>query len=203
MLHAELAPLITKMIDKHAYDSIDIRDEVHKRLHNDWHGLHKHENINLHPAVLDICCGTGFSTMKNHQCVGIDNSIPMINKAINMHDKLDDINKPHFILSDAEYDATTYTGQLFDIVTCFFAFHEIPYDARNTILQNHLNNVNECIYIIDIDPNYKPSSLMKMGEPYINDYLYNVETQMMNFNAEKEILIKNHVVMWKINSIRK
>ena len=142
MLHAELAPLITKMIDKHAYDSIDIRDEVHKRLYNDCPGRHERKNINLHPAVLDICCGTGFSTMKNHKCVGIDNSIPMINKAIDMHDKLDDIRKPHFILSDAEYNVTTYTGQLFDIVTCFFAFHEIPYDARNSILQNHLNNVN-------------------------------------------------------------
>lgn len=177
--HAYIAPIATKLIDITAYDGKNIRKIVHDTY------------INADQSVLDLCCGTGFSTptgSKYSHCVGVDISEPMINQAKSLWCE----NKKKFVVGDAE----NYREEnMFDIVQIFFAFHEIPYYGREKILRNAYNNARRSIIIVDISPNYKPSNSMLLGEPYIEDYLTHIQDELRNF--EEYILIPDHVHMWK------
>ena len=64
-IHAELGPLFTKIIDNTAYDGRDIRSEIMEPYQN--------------KKVIDLCCGTGLSTLDNN--LGIDTSNEMLNVA--------------------------------------------------------------------------------------------------------------------------
>ena len=102
-IHAELAPLISKLIDVFAYDGINIRNECFKE--------YVYGN-----SVLDLCCGVGFSTPSttlNPLNRGIDISKHMINKANEIHS-----NKQFFMGNAENYTPENYT--MFDVTTCFF-----------------------------------------------------------------------------------
>ena len=176
-IHSEIAPIATKMIDLFAYDGVNIRDKVMKG-YQDY-------------SVLDLCCGVGFSTPFNNKIkysLGVDISNPMINKAQQLWCK----NK-NFQLGDAE---TFYTPLKFDLVQIYFAFHEIPQHGRKKIINNAIENAKKEVIIMDISPNYKPSSTMLLGEPYVEEYLENIQSDLRNF--DEHILIPNHVHMWKL-----
>ena len=66
-LHAELAPLFTHFTDRVVYKD-NLRKSVRKALGDD-------------KSILDIGCGTGFSTSDAPGSLGIDTSVPMIEKA--------------------------------------------------------------------------------------------------------------------------
>ena len=172
--HAEFAPIATKIIDIMKYDSINIREKIIK----------KYEN----KKILDLCCGIGISTSKNG--IGVDTSHEML-KVASKYNK-----NSKFYLGNAEY---FNPNEEIDIVTCMFAFHEIPYFAQMNIVMNALEIAKEKVIIIDISPNYKPKKIMLDGEPYLLDYLSNIERLLINF--EKKELIKNHVTLWEYNKI--
>lgn len=176
-LHSQITPAVTTLIDLLAYNGFNIRKEI----------LSNYDKSN---SVLDLCCGVGFSTPFTHykkRNVGVDISKPMINKANKIWK-----GKKNFILDDAE---TFFSLEKFDIVTIFFAFHEIPQHGRKKIIENALSHANKSVYIMDISPYYKPSKLMLYGEPYIEEYLENIQDDLHNF--EEHILIKNQVHLWK------
>ena len=50
-IHAASSPIITKFIDYRAYNGRDIRKEIYDTFEGN---------------VLDLCCGTGFSTKPGH-----------------------------------------------------------------------------------------------------------------------------------------
>lgn len=170
-IHAELAPHVTKFIDNKCYDGRDIRQEI----------LLPYKN----KRVLDLCCGTGMSTMNIG--VGIDTSHEML-KVARRNNK-----NAMFYFGNAENYNPNYEV---DIVTCMFSFHEMPSYAHKNIIENAINIANKNVIIVDISPTYKPSKTMLSGEPYILDYLSNIQNELSGF--EENEYIKNHVTVWKL-----
>ena len=169
-IHAEAALVSTKIIDVLCYNSVNIRDEIMKDYANN--------------SVLDLCCGVGISTM--HNSIGIDTSIEMLDvaKKIN-HNK-------QFYFGNAEIFKPLEKP---DIVTCMFAFHEMPLTAHCKIIENAINIAKREIIIVDISSSYRPKQIMLSGEPYLLNYLKNIDNTLRVF--EKEHYIDNHVDIWR------
>ena len=169
-IHAILSPYFTKLIDIKAYNGVDIRKKVYE---------------NLEGSTVDLCCGTGFSTRPGG--LGVDTSREMLRFS-------------NFFNPGSAYvygNAETYGNDFeFDTVSCMFAFHEIPSEGHNNIIKNSIRISRKKIVIVDISTDYKPSKMMLSGEPYILDYLKNIDATMEKFGFSKEILIENHVNMW-------
>ena len=169
-IHAEAALVSTKIIDVLCYNSVNIRDEIMKDYANN--------------SVLDLCCGVGISTM--HNSIGIDTSIEMLNVAKKINP-----NK-QFYFGNAEIYKPVEKP---DIVTCMFAFHEMPLTAHCKIIENAINIAKREIIIVDISSSYRPKQIMLSGEPYLLNYLKNIDNTLRVF--EKENYIDNHVDIWR------
>ena len=171
-IHANLFYYTTKLVDNVRYDGRDIRKEIYSK--------YKNENI------LDLCCGIGMSTAENG--IGIDTSLEMLNKAKSIK------KKAKFFYGNAE----SYTPKIdIDIVTCMFAFHEMPLMAQINVINNGLRIARKEFIIVDIASNFKnkkPSKLFLRGEPYLIDYLNNIDYLTRNF--EKINYIPNNVDVW-------
>ena len=174
-IHAKLAIQATKIIDNIRYNGKNIRSEIYEPY------------LKNNKTILDLCCGVGISTPPGQ--MGIDTSKEMLEVAKKSH-----INT-HFYFGNAE----TFRPKVKPvIVTCMFAFHEMPQYAQIRVINNGLFLAKEEFIIVDIAPNYKnkkPSKFMLSGEPYLLDYLNNIENILYNF--EEIIYIPNHVHIWK------
>jgi len=171
-LHADLAPMFTKMIDKIAYNGRNIRQEII-------------ESYDSNDKILDLCCGVGISTPING--IGIDTSYEMISKARKLYpDK-------QFDIGNAE---TYFPSNNIDITSTFFALHEMPRFARKNIINRVKEYTKKEILFVDIATDYKPSSHMLMGEPYILEYLENIDEDLSDF--EKISIVDGHVAMWSL-----
>ena len=192
--HAKVAKYVTKLIDYAAYSNRDIRDEVYKKIIKDYPD---------HPYILDLCCGVGMSTPKNERCIGIDTSNEMIEEARYLNKKLknnfhvgnaenvlDTIDFKKLFINDDNFDG-------FDVTTIFFAFHEIPQEARKDIILYHMKHTKDKMIIVDIDPSYTPSKMMLSGEPYLFDYKDNIKEDL--YFAKEDTIVNNHVKMWTID----
>lgn len=90
-----------------------------------------------------------------------------------------------------------------DLVTIFYAFHEIPFSARSRIIREarRLLKPGGKIAIVDICPReYVPNVSMLAGEPYVLEYQKNIEKQIRRFQGFKDLQVTNcipgHVTMW-------
>ena len=87
-----------------------------------------------------------------------------------------------------------------DLITIMFAFHEIPQEGRIQILKNAHNNLVKGghLLVVDIDMAYSPSEMMLTGEPYIHDYLENVQTDIRKIfpHVLETVIIPGHVRQW-------
>ncbi len=110
--HALVAPLVTCLIDRLSYNGVDVRGRVHA-------------SIPPQSTVLDLCCGTGFSTPAG--ATGVDTSPAFLSMANLIHPDRTFVNG----------NAETY-GEPFskDVVTIMFATHEMPRQARQRVLAN-------------------------------------------------------------------
>ena len=86
----------------------------------------------------------------------------------------------------------------YNTVSCMFSFHEMPQPAHEKIIINAMRVCKDEIIIVDISSNYTPSSVMASGEPYIHKYLKTIDDTMDKYGFSKEIIIDNHVEMWKL-----
>lgn len=172
-LHADIAPIFTKMIDKFAYNGRDIRKEIIN-------------SYNSNDTVLDLCCGVGLSTPKNS--IGIDTSYEMISKARKLYP-----NK-QFDIGNAE---SYYPSIDIDVTSVFFALHEMPRQARKNIIKRVKEYTQKEILFVDVSTEYKPSPYMLMGEPYILEYLENIDEDLKDF--EKISIVDDHVSMWLLH----
>ena len=177
-IHAESALMSTRVIDIIRYNGVNIRKEIMKDYKND--------------KVLDLCCGIGVSTLPNN--IGIDTSPEMLKVARRLS-KEDEDNKK-FYLGNAE---TYKPKQEIDIITCMFAFHEMPEYAHNLIIENSLKIAKKEIIILDISSNYKPTKIMISGEPYLNNYLSSIDNTMSKYNFIKTSYVRNHADLWYFN----
>jgi SAM-dependent methyltransferase len=169
-IHALAAPFARRIIDQISYNGVNIRKDIMSK-YSDY-------------KVLDLCCGIGDSTPKFG--TGIDTSKEMISVANFVN------RNSNFIVANAE----TYKPDIpFDIVTCMFAFHEMPLSAQCRVIENAINIAKEEIIIVDIASNYKPKTIMLDGEPYLLKYLDSIDNTLSCFN--KINYIDNHVAIWK------
>jgi len=186
--HALVAPLVTRLIDSLSYNGVDVRARVHA-------------SIPPGATVLDLCCGTGFSTPAG--ATGVDTSPAFLSMANLIHPDRTFVNG----------NAETY-GEPFskDVVTIMFATHEMPRQARQRVLANaariarqqvqlrtrtrmhlhahsHTIAARRKVIIVDIDPKFKltidPTFKQDMrsraqaesflsGEPYVLEYLKHI-----------------------------
>ena len=164
---------VTRFIDYKAYSGSDVRKEIYNTLEGD---------------VLDICCGTGFSTKPGN--TGIDTSLEML--------RFTRIFNPgsNYLYGNAEKYGK---NKEFDTISCMFSFHEMPTTAHEKILRNCIRVAKKEIVIVDISTDYKPSKAMLTGEPYITDYFENVGKTLYDHGFKKYVLIEKHVDIWKLN----
>ena len=155
MLHANVANFATRMIDKVAYNNRDIRSEIL-------------DDIPANSIVCDLGCGVGLSTFDNPLSYGVDTSDEMINVA-----KRENTEKS---CTFVEGNAISYgNNNQFSHCTIFYILHEAPRYGRKAVLKNAMRIASEEIIIADIDPSYKPSSMMLSGEPYVINYLEHIQ----------------------------
>ena len=173
-IHSKLAPIFTKYTDAAIYGR-NLRKEI-----TDNEGDSK--------TILDVGCGTGFSTSSNEGSIGLDTSSEMITMAKKL---FPDKKFKHGHIEYWEPD------KKYDIVTAMFFFHEVPQFARLNIIEKLKNIEKEKIIIVDIAPNYQPSKMMADGEPYIMDYLKNIRKDLVDFS--ESVLQKDHVHKWTYN----
>ena len=170
-IHARLANVFTEQTDKNLY-----KYSIRERILN---------TQDYRKSILDMGCGVGYSTQSNTKSLGIDTSPEMISQA------KENFPTKNFKIGHAEYFKPPYK---FDIVTSMFLLHEVPQENRINIIKNAIKNSKEKIIIVDIASNYKPSPIMLAGEPYLKDYLKNIDTDLGLFT--KYIVKENHVHMW-------
>lgn len=170
-IHAATSPIFTRFIDFKAYKGIDVRKEIYK---------------NLDGKILDLCCGTGFSTKPGS--TAIDTSKQMLRFA-NIYNPGSD-----YIFGNAE---TFGEYKTYDTVTCMFAFHEIPTDGQEKIIRNAMRLARKNIIIADITTEYNPNKVMLSGEPYIENYLKNIDFTMDKYNFKKTIKYNKRVNIWE------
>ena len=168
--HANLAPVARRVIDYISYEGINIRQDI----------LSEYRE----KEVLDFCCGIGDST--SDFGTGVDTSMEMLKVAKKLN------NDKKFCFGNAE---NYKPSKEFDIVTCMFAFHEMPLEAQMNVIENGKKIAKEEFIIVDIASNYQPKEIMLSGEPYLLDYLDNINLLLNSF--EKINYIDKHVNIWK------
>jgi ubiquinone/menaquinone biosynthesis C-methylase UbiE len=181
-IHSLLAPYATKLIDDKCYKSVNIRQVILSSYNQDFYN--KYERL---PKLIDLCCGTGSSTATNQ--LGIDTSLPMLSAA-KAKAKL---SNSQFIKGNAENYGQP---QEFDTATLMFAFHEMPNYAHHKIIKNAKKITKHDILIVDISPNYSPSKLMLIGEPYLLNYKATIQDLLQKHQFNYLEYIPNHVGLW-------
>ena len=173
-VHSLIAPVFTLYTDTTIYGR-NLRKEI-----VDMQGADK--------TILDVGCGTGFSTSATLGSKGLYVSKEMLSTAKAIFPNKD-FEQRHIeeLVPDKQYD----------IVTMMFLFHEVPQEHRINIIEKLKLIAREKILVVDISPNYSPSELMLTGEPYINDYLKNIRDDLSSFS--EEIIIDKHVHTWSLD----
>jgi len=203
-IHSLLAPYATKLIDDKCYNSINIRQVILSSYNQEFY--QKYERL---PKLIDLCCGTGTSTATNQ--LGIDTSEAMISAAtlsaaqatlsaakLNNHQSLKICTK--FIIANAENYGQP---QEFDTATLMFAFHEMPNYAHHKIIKNAKRITKHEIIVLDISPNYNPSKLMLIGEPYLLNYKATIHKLLEKHQFTYLEYIPNHVGLWIYSHTKK
>lgn len=189
-VHANLAYASTKIIDRLRYNGRDIRQEIYKPYRDDER------------TILDMCCGIGMSTPPGH--IGIDTSVEMLRVARRVSEESikNNINNEQLVRNSTEFywgNAEYYRpNRPIDVVTCMFAFHEMPNYAQVRIIDNALMIAREEFVIVDIAPDYKsgkPPEIMLRGEPYLLNYLDTIQDILHDF--EETVYIPGHVHIWR------
>jgi ubiquinone/menaquinone biosynthesis C-methylase UbiE len=211
-LHAAMAPFVTMLIDKAAYDGENVRDKIARHLRT----VVGKEGAN----VVDLCCGVGISTRALQKAfkdantiIGVDTSKEMIamaevlsadnlvSKAFSSHDP-DLIGACDVSYTIGNAEQTKLPDSSFDLVTIMYAFHEAPYWGRCRILREaqRLLSPGGVLAVIDISPEYQPSPTMLAGEPYVLEYKKNIHNQMMKAHgfesAKYSEVVNGHVGKW-------
>ena len=191
-VHSLLAPYATKLIDDKCYNSVNIRQAILSNYNQEFYN-----NYERVPKLIDLCCGTGTSTAHNQ--LGIDTSEAMIKQAqatlsaANLKQSLKTQTHTMFLKANAENYGQS---KEFDTATLMFAFHEMPNYAHHKIIKNAKRITKHDIIIVDISPNYKPSKIMLLGEPYLLNYKATIHEILKKHQFSYLEYVPNHVGLW-------
>ena len=168
-LHAAIAPLATRIIDVAAYGGEDVRRVARQRAMDT-------KDLGSGVVVLDLCCGVGSSTPAGG--TGVDASLQMIAMAELRHRA----RSSTYHVGNAE---TWGSPASVSIVQVMFALHEMPRHGRHAVLDNAVRVAQDCALVLDIDPSYAASSMMRMGEPFLDDYLCHIEEDISHIATKR------------------
>ena len=109
----------------------------------------------------------------------------------------------------ATADARRYGWQAgcCDIATLMFATHEMPRGARRRVLRNLLRLARKKVLLVDIIPTFEPNEMMLSGEPFVLDYLANIESDVdssidpCQWEVRRIDVVGSHVRMWKFERL--
>lgn len=110
--------------------------------------------------------------------------------------------EPAFINANAE--STAMPNDSFDLATIMYCFHEAPADGRNRILREAHRVLRDggTLAVVDISCDYEPKASMLAGEPYILEYLKNINKQISKAegfrNVIHDVIVPGHVSMWRL-----
>jgi len=192
-VHSVVAPIATQIIDEVPYKGVDARARVHSLIPADAN-------------VVDLCCGTGFSPTPHANTVGVDVSLPMLTMARWRRFANGGTGANKFYQGNAE----SWGGDdCCDIATIMYGFHEMPAAARRRILRNAMRIARKHVLVVDICPSFTPTPLMLSGEPFVLDYLANVDIDMVDScrntmwkPAQRATVVCDHVVMWRLDNTK-
>jgi ubiquinone/menaquinone biosynthesis C-methylase UbiE len=108
----------------------------------------------------------------------------------------------HYQCKNAEN--TQLPPESIDLVTIMYAFHEIPYQGREKIIQEayRLLRPGGTLAIVDICSKFDPPETMLLGEPYILEYKRNIHNQLHTVSGfhqpEHHDIVPGHVCMWTL-----
>lgn len=196
-LHARLAEASTRLIDRLAYEGRDVRDEIARR--------YAGSSIPYRNRIaVDLACGIG--TLTEHlvdrfdRVVGVDACDRMLDVATSR------VPNASFVLANAvDAHRLDVDDADFLCVSCAFAFHEMPVTAHRRVLRSMRRLVGDrpgIVSVVDISPDYTPSPLMRVGEPFVDEYLATIDQTVRDFEGEGwplrvTHLIPGHVTMWE------
>lgn len=174
LLHAKLARASTHIIDERAYGGRNVRRELARKI----------TDSRPPKEVLEVGCGVGTMTQELlalgyfDKVVGIDTSRAMIQEA-----RCAVRNATFYVANGCDVG-----NESFGTVLSTFLMHELPTRAHVEILQAMMRTVAESatggqVWIVDIDLSYTPSALMRTGEPFIDDYLFNFDATLRRVTA--------------------
>lgn len=172
-IHSYFAKPFTNFLDTHIY-----KMNVRKKLFN----LYSEND-----SVIDLGCGVGLSTPPLKNAIGVDISNNMILQAEK------NFPEKHFEIANIE---NFYPDEAFDYAQLSFVFHEIPQEKRKKIIERVKQYTKIGIFIMDISDTYTPSRSMISGEPFIKNYLEEINNDLKDFY--KFNLIKDRVVIWAL-----
>jgi len=187
LLHALVVPIATHAIDRFAYMGVDARKLLHE------------VEFPADATVVDLCAGVGFSSARNGHVTCVDTSAQMLAVA-----RLRRPDIKHFETGNAE---TWGESESFDIATLMFGTHEMPAHARRRVVRNALRLARRKVMIVDIWPGFEPNAMMLSGEPFVLDYLANIDDDIdasydpMVWSLERVDVVEGHVRMWKFEKL--
>ncbi|KAL7526611.1 hypothetical protein ACHAXR_001565, partial [Thalassiosira sp. AJA248-18] len=95
----------------------------------------------------------------------------------------------------------------FDLVTIMYGFHEVPMEGRAKIINEarRLLRQGGHLAILDICPTYTPSPHMLAGEPFVEEYQQNIDSQLANFPGfnftKRKVVVPGHVNLWLLTAV--
>lgn len=187
-IHSLLAEPFNMILELKTYNGMNVRKMAFEKAMSELYPYSQTEPI----RVCDVCCGTGISTRAGHD-VFLDSHIIGIDTSQEMLDMCKNYSTVSYYNENAEYFSYQ---EKFDVISIMFALHEIPRNARCYILENIKRNLKHggiCI-ILDISPEYIVTPMMRGGEPYVDEYVQNIRSDLNDFN--EEIMVKGHLSTW-------
>lgn len=182
-VHSVLAEPFNVILEHKTYNGMNVRKMAFE-----------HVKTILHPTIpgriCDVCCGTGISTRAGHEVfpeseiIGLDTSLEMLSMCDNYMSYLNE-NAENFSYQEK-----------FDVISIMFALHEIPRMERLCIIENINRNlkIGGICLILDISPEYTVTPMMRGGEPYVDEYVKNIRTDLCGF--DEEIIVEGHLSRW-------
>ena len=184
LLHALVVPIATHAIDRFAYDGVDARKAIHE------------SEFPPGSVVVDLCSGVGFSAARDCEVTAVDTSAMMHTVA-----RLRRPDVKSFEVGNAEDWGETDSC---DIATVMFGMHEMPAEARRRVMRNAMRIARKKVLVVDIWPGFEPSPMMLSGEPYVLDYLANIESDVdashdaAEWDLTRTDVVDEHVRMWRL-----
>lgn len=190
-VHAWSARLATAIIDVTAYRGRVMRREIASKAAR---------SIPADANVLEVGCGVGTLTNELEQ---VFSNVTAIDTSQEMLDAAEFTRRHATLLCLNGVDVPVVLGRDHDLIIVSMVMHEMPSTAYPEFINALIDAApHGKVWIVDIHEDYKPSPMMQSGEPYVFDYLANINESLQTIaeNAQRPLemtsAIDGHVRLW-------